>query len=149
MKRAIFPGTFDPFTIGHQDIVLRALPLFDEIIIAIGTNHLKSPTFSEDKRLQDIKHAFANEPRVKVALYEGLTIDFAKQVDAHIILRGVRCVVDFEYERSMAEANRELAGEYPIETVILYTSPQYAHISSTLIRDLQKHQQDISKYLPK
>ena len=144
-KIAIFPGSFDPFTIGHHDIVQRGLALFDEVIIGIGKNCLKQGTFSLDERLAAIQAVYANEPRVKVEAYEGLTIDFAAKHQALFILRGVRSVQDFEYERSIAEANKQLSG---IETVLLYTRPEYAHISSTLIRDLHSHQRDISAYLP-
>lgn len=145
MKRAIFPGSFDPFTIGHYDIVQRSLGLFDEVVIGIGTNAAKSPLFPLEERLEAIRRVFADEPRVKVQTYDCLTVDFARDVDAHYILRGIRCVADFEYERNMAEANREMSG---LETVLLYTSPQYAHISSSLVRDLSKYGKDISPYLP-
>lgn len=145
MKRAIFPGSFDPFTIGHYDIVMRSLDIFDEVVIGIGINSVKKSLFPEEQRLEAISKVFRNEPRVRVQTYNSLTVDFAREVDAHFILRGVRCVADFEYERNMAEANRELSG---IETVLLYTSPQYAHISSTLVRDLYNYGKDISGYLP-
>ena len=126
MKKAIFPGSFDPFTIGHYDIVMRGLQIFDEIIIGIGHNSQKQSTFALEERIQTIKLAFANEPRVKVEAYDGLTIDFAIAHKVPCILRGVRSVLDFEYERNIAEANKQLSG---IETVLLYTSPEYAHIS--------------------
>lgn len=145
MKTAIFPGSFDPFTIGHYDIVKRALTMFDRIVIGIGSNSVKVPSFSEEKRLEAIRKAFADEPRVSVEIYDCLTVDFARQQGAEFILRGVRCVADFEYERNMAEANKELGD---IETVLLYTRPQYAHISSTLVRDLYAHGKDISTYIP-
>ncbi len=145
MKIAIFPGSFDPFTIGHADIVQRALPLFDKVIIAVGENITKTPLFPLKERLQQIEKAFANEPKVTVEAYKGLTADFARERGAAYILRGVRCVADFEYERNMAEANKALTG---METILLYTSPQYAYISSTLVRDLQKHGKDITAFLP-
>ena len=145
MKRAIFPGSFDPFTIGHHDIVLRGLQLFDEIIIGIGHNISKRDAFPLEERLAAIQSAFKSEPRVKVMAYDGLTVDFAAQQQAQFILRGVRSVQDFEYERNIAEANKQLSG---IETVLLYTRPEYAHISSTLLRDLHSHGKDISPYLP-
>ncbi len=145
MKTAIFPGSFDPFTIGHYDIVCRALTVFDRIIIGIGSNSVKKPLFTEEQRLETIRKAFEQEPRVKVEIYNCLTIDFARQQEAEFILRGVRCVEDFEYERNMAEANKELGN---IETVLLYTRPQYAHISSTLVRDLYAHGKDITPYTP-
>lgn len=145
MKRAIFPGSFDPFTIGHYDIVIRGLDLFDEIIIGIGVNGTKKEHTPLPDRLAAIQQVFASEPRVQVAIYDGLTVDFAAQYDAQFILRGVRSVLDFEYERSMAQANTELG---KVETVLLYTRPEYAHISSTLVRDLAAHGRDISAYLP-
>ena len=145
MKRAIFPGSFDPFTIGHHDIVLRGLQFFDEIIIGIGHNINKRDTFPLEERINAIQHAFKGEPRVQVMAYDGLTIDFAAEQHAQFILRGVRSVQDFEYERNIAEANKQLSG---IETVLLYTRPEFAHISSTLLRDLHSHGKDISPYLP-
>ena len=145
MKRAIFPGSFDPFTKGHFDIVMRGLDIFDEIIIGIGINSTKKETFPLQQRLNDIQQYFAAEPRVQVHTYDGLTVDFAAQHQAQFILRGVRSTLDFEYERSMAEANKQLSG---LETVLLYTRPEYAHISSTLVRDLHSHGKDIAAYLP-
>ncbi|MDD2284374.1 MAG: pantetheine-phosphate adenylyltransferase [Paludibacter sp.] len=145
MKRAIFPGTFDPFTIGHYSIVKRGLALFDEIIIGIGVNQLKKTLFDESKRLDIINQAFADEPRVKAMVYNNLTIDFAKSVDAQFILRGLRTVADFEYERTIGDTNRILSG---IETVILFTESAYAHISSTVTRDLISYGKDISAFLP-
>ena len=145
MRIAIFPGSFDPFTIGHHDIVMRALHLFDEIIIGIGRNYTKRETFPLCERLAAIQRIYDNEPRVRVEVYDGLTVDFAAQHNAQFILRGVRSTLDFEYERNIAEANKLLSG---IETVLLYTRPEYAHISSTLVRDLHSHGKDISQYLP-
>ena len=145
MKRAIFPGSFDPFTIGHHDIVLRGLQLFDEIIIGIGHNINKRDAFPLEERINAIQHAFNSEPRIKVMAYDGLTVDFAAEQHAQFILRGVRSVQDFEYERNIAEANKQLSG---IETILLYTRPEYSHISSTLLRDLHSHGKDISQYLP-
>lgn len=145
MKRAIFPGSFDPFTKGHFDIVMRGLEIFDEIIIGIGINSTKKETFPLQQRLNDIQQYFAADPRVQVHTYNGLTVDFAAQHNAQFILRGVRSTLDFEYERSMAEANKQLSG---LETVLLYTRPEYAHISSTLVRDLHSHGKDIAAYLP-
>ncbi len=145
MKRAIFPGSFDPFTIGHYDIVMRGLTIFDEIVIGIGRNSTKKETFPIRERLDAIQRIFADEPRVRVEIYDCLTVDFAAQHGAHCIIRGVRCVEDFEYERNMAEANKQLGG---IETILLYTRPEYAHISSTLVRDLYSYNKDISSFLP-
>ena len=145
MKKAIFPGSFDPFTIGHYDIVLRGLQLFDEIVIGVGHNINKRETFPLEERLAAIQNAFAHEPRVKVMAYDKLTVDFASEQQTQFILRGVRSVQDFEYERNIAEANKQFSG---IETILLYTRPEYAHISSTLLRDLHAHGRDISAYLP-
>ena len=145
MKKAIFPGSFDPFTIGHYDIVMRGLQLFDEIVIGVGHNINKREAFLLEERLTAIQQAFKSEPRVKVLAYDNLTVDFAAEQQAQFILRGVRSVQDFEYERNIAEANKQLSG---IETVLLYTRPEYAHISSTLLRDLHAHNKDITPYLP-
>ncbi len=145
MKKAIFPGSFDPFTIGHYDIVRRALPLFDTIIIGVGTNAQKKPLFSTDERVAAIRDLFADEPKVQVQTYHELTVDFARETGAEYILRGIRTTVDFEYEKACAEANRQMSG---IETVLLFTQPQYAHISSSLVRDLYSYGKDISPYLP-
>lgn len=145
MKRAIFPGSFDPFTIGHYDIVNRGLKLFDEIVIGIGRNSTKKETFPIREREEAIRKIFKDEPRVTVQIYDCLTVDFAREVNAQFILRGVRCVQDFEYERNMAEANKDLGG---IETILLYTRPEYAHISSTLVRDLYSYNKDVSAYVP-
>lgn len=145
MKRAIFPGSFDPFTIGHYSIVQRGLQLFDEIVIGIGVNQNKKALFSTEQRQEMIRQAFANEPRVKVQVYNCLTVDFAQQVNAGYILRGLRTVADFEYERSIADANNKLTG---IETVILFTEAQYAFISSTTVRDLIAYGKSIQALLP-
>lgn len=145
MKRALFPGSFDPFTIGHYSIVKRALELFDEIVIGVGVNSSKKSLFTPDERLQMIKQAFANEPRVVVMSYDCLTIDFAQSVQTNYILRGLRTVADFEYERSIADANRLLSG---IETITLFTEEQYACVSSSLIRDLYHYGKDIQAFLP-
>lgn len=145
MKRAIFPGTFDPFTIGHYSIVERGLAIFDEIIIGVGINQSKKTLFSPEKRLDIIQQAFSNEPSVKYMIYNNLTIDFAKSVDAGFILRGLRTVADFEYERTIGDTNRIISG---IETVILFTESAYSHISSTVARDLISYGKDISAFLP-
>jgi pantetheine-phosphate adenylyltransferase len=145
MKRAIFPGTFDPFTIGHYSIVLRGLSFFDEIVIGIGLNQSKKTLFSVEKRLDLIEQAFKDEPRVKISSYNSLTVDFATAVQADYILRGLRSVGDFEYERNVADANRKLTG---IETVILFTESEYSYISSTIVRDLYSFGKDISGFLP-
>jgi len=145
MKRAIFPGSFDPYTIGHHDIVMRGLQVFDEIVIGIGHNYTKRETFPIEERLAAIQRIYNNEPRVRAEIYDGLTVDFAAEQHAQFILRGVRSTLDFEYERNIAEANKQLSG---IETLLLYTRPEYAHISSTLVRDLHAHGKDIAAFLP-
>ncbi len=145
MKRAIFPGTFDPFTVGHYSIVKRGLSIFDEIVIGIGHNQSKKTLFSIEKRVEMIQKAFEDEPRVKVTAYSTLTVDFASEVQAGFILRGLRSVGDFEYERTIGDNNRILTG---IETVILFTEAEYAHISSTVARDLISYGKDISSFLP-
>lgn len=145
MKRAIFPGTFDPFTIGHYSIVMRGLDLFDEIIIAVGINQQKKTLFDVTKRLEIINQTFQDELRVKAISYDSLTVDFAKSVDAAYILRGIRSVSDFEYEHTIANTNKSLTG---IETVILFTESEYSFISSTIIRDLISYGKDVSAFLP-
>lgn len=145
MKKAIFPGSFDPFTVGHYDIVNRGLEIFDQIIIGIGRNSTKKDTFPIREREEAIRKIFQNDSRIKVVIYDCLTVDLAKEHDAQFILRGIRCVEDFEYERNMAEANKQLAN---IETIILYTRPEYAHISSTLVRDLYAYGKDVSAFVP-
>jgi len=145
MKRAIFPGTFDPFTVGHYSIVLRGLQLFDEIVIGIGINRAKNTLFSAEKRLEIIQQTFETNGRVKVTTYDSLTIDFARSVDAGFILRGLRTVADFEYERTLGDTNRILSG---VETVILFTESAYSHISSTVARELISFGKDITDFLP-
>lgn len=145
MKRAIFPGTFDPFTIGHYSIVMRGLNLFDEIIIGIGVNQSKKTLFDMDNRVNMIRQAFKNEPRVSIEIYDSLTIDFADAMGAKYILRGLRTVSDFEYEHTIANANRQLNG---LETVLLFTETEYSFISSTVVRDLIRYGRDISGFLP-
>lgn len=145
MKRALFAGSFNPFTIGHADIVKRGLELFDEVVIAIGDNQDK-PSSDIDERLTTIRNIYKDESRVRVEVYHSLTVDFAREVGASALLRGVRSVADFEYERQMADANRALAG---IETVVLFTRPELSYISSSLVRDLKKHGADVSTLVAK
>src|SRR5574344_585480 len=146
MRRAIFPGSFDPYTIGHDSIARRALPLFDELIIAIGVNENKQYMFSLEERLKAIRDLYAGEPKIKVEAYSELTTDFAKREKADFIVKGIRSVKDFEYERDQADINRMLTG---IETVILYAEPQLAAISSSVVRELAHFGKGISEYLPK
>lgn len=143
---ALFPGTFDPFTIGHQSLVTRGLALVDEIIISIGVNDQKHTYYSLEKRLEAIRNLYRNEPRVRVMSYQVLTVDFAQAVGARFILRGIRTVHDFEYEKSIADVNRKLSG---IETFILFTEPEHTHISSSIVRELLRYGKDISQFVPK
>jgi pantetheine-phosphate adenylyltransferase len=146
MKRiALFPGSFDPFTVGHASIVRRALPLFDQIVIAIGINEAKRALFPIEKRVEAIRELYSDEPRITVESYNTLTTDFARQVGAHFILRGLRSVRDFEYERDIAEMNSMMDN---IETVFLLTEHQYACISSSAVRELISFGKDVSRYLP-
>ena len=144
-KKALFPGTFDPFTIGHYSLIKRSLQLMDEIVIAIGVNENKNSYFSLDRRIEMIESLYANEPRIQVASYNCLTVDFAKEVDARFILRGIRSVNDFEYEKTIADMNRNMTG---IETFVLFTEPELTHISSTIVRELLKYGHDVSKFVP-
>lgn len=143
---AIFPGSFDPFTVGHESIVERALPLFDEIIIAIGVNPEKKSFLTEEERVKLISDFYKDNDQIKVVAYQGLTVDIAKEYNARFILRGVREVKDFEYERTLGTMNREISG---LETVLLYTLPELGHVSSSLVKELIHYNVDISKYIPK
>lgn len=145
MKKAIFPGSFDPITLGHVDIINRALPLFDEIVIAIGINTEKKYMFSLNKRKQFIENYYTNEPKIKVTTYSGLTIEYCKQINADFILRGLRNPADFEFEKAIAQTNRQLAN---IETVFLLTSAQTSFISSSIVRDVYQNGGDISSLVP-
>ena len=142
---AVFPGSFDPFTIVHQSIVRRAAELFDKIIIAIGINDKKQSTYSEQERITQIKKAVKGIENIEVISYHGLTVDVCKQYDAKYLLRGVRSFTDFEYEQNMADINRKIAG---IETVILFTLPAHASISSSVVRELDKYGYDTTDFLP-
>ncbi len=143
---AIFPGSFDPFTIGHESIIRRALPLFDQIIIMIGYNSNKKPYYQLAKRKDWIKRVFEDEPKIKVGKYEGLTVDYCKKVHAQYILRGLRTAADFEYERAIGQINKKMHPE--IETVFLLTKPEHTAISSTIVRDILRHKGDASLFLP-
>ncbi|MDR1258604.1 MAG: pantetheine-phosphate adenylyltransferase [Tannerellaceae bacterium] len=144
-KIALFPGTFDPFTIGHHSLVMRGLELVDEIVIAIGINENKQSYFSMEKRIDAIRRLYRRETRVRVEAYDSLTVDFAEKTGAHFILRGIRTVNDFEYEKSIADVNRKLNG---IETFILFTEPEHTHISSSIVRELLRYGKDISTFIP-
>lgn len=143
---ALFPGTFDPITLGHTDIINRALPLFDKLYIGIGRNTSKQPMFSESQRLSWIENIYEGNEKLEVVVYEGLTVDCCKKIGANFILRGIRYVNDFEYEKAIADMNRSIAEN--IETVFLTCLPQYTSVASTLVRDVLKYGGDVSKFLP-
>ncbi len=145
MRTAVFPGSFDPMTIGHKALLKKALPLFDRIIVAVGINQQKKPFFALDARLERIRHALLDMPQVEVESYDCLTTDFCRAKQAAFILRGVRDTTDFEYERRIADINRIIAPD--IETVMLFADPQYAAISSTMIRELASFGKDVSMYI--
>lgn len=142
---ALFPGSFDPFTCGHESIVRRALPLFDRFIIAIGVNADKRSFMTMEQRKAFIESVFKDDPRVQVITYSNMTVEVAQEVGAQFIVRGVRLIQDFENEKHLAEVNRDLTG---IETILLYTLPEYSHISSSIVRELVRYGQDIRAYLP-
>jgi len=142
----LFPGTFDPVTLGHTDIIYRAKPLFDKIIIGVGKNSVKSPMFSAEQRLQWFEEIFKNENHIEAAIYEGLTVDFCKKINAKFILRGIRYVSDFEYEKTIADANRTL--DASIETIFLTGEPKYTSVASTIVRDILRNGGDASPFLP-
>ena len=145
-KTAVFPGSFDPFTIGHEDVVIRSLPLFDKIIIAFGFNSSKSGFFDLEKRMNWVRQLFAEEPRIIIDSYQGLTIDFCKLVNANFILRGLRTAADFEYERAIGQINKTMQPE--VETFFLLTSPQYTAVSSSIVREIFRYGGDVSKFIP-
>jgi pantetheine-phosphate adenylyltransferase len=142
----LFPGTFDPVTLGHIDIVNRSLDLFDKLVIGIGKNINKQPMYSDEQRLEWIKEIYKDEPRVDALIYEGLTVDCCKNINAKFILRGIRYVSDFEYEKVIADMNRSLDSH--IETIFLTCSPQFTSVASTLVRDVIRHGGDASQFLP-
>lgn len=142
---AIFPGTFDPFTIGHMSLVERALNMLDEIVIAIGVNEAKSQYFSVDERVRMLEDLFRSNPRVKVLSYNCLTVDLARQCHTGFILRGIRSVNDFEYEKTIADVNRKISG---VETLVLFTEPEHTHISSTIVRELLRYGRSVDEFLP-
>jgi pantetheine-phosphate adenylyltransferase len=145
MRRAIFPGSFDPLTLGHYDIIKRGITLFDELYIAIGINADKKYMFSLEERKRFIEEAFKGEPKIKVVTYQGLTIDFCKEINANFILRGLRNPGDFEFEKAIAHTNRHLS---EIETVFLLTSSGKSYISSSIVRDVIRNGGDYSKLVP-
>jgi pantetheine-phosphate adenylyltransferase len=145
MKKAIFPGTFDPFTLGHHSVVKRTLTFMDEVIVGIGINEGKHCLLSVEKRVEMIQHLYADEPRVKVMAYSGLTVDFAQEHEAGFIVRGIRSVKDFEYEEGIADINKKLSG---IETIFLFTEPELSSVSSSVVRELLHYGKDVSMFLP-
>ena len=145
-KICLFPGTFDPITLGHVDVIKRSISLFDKIIVAIGINSQKTPMFSIEQRTTWIEEIFKDYPQVSVASYSGLTINFCKEVGAQYMLRGIRYIADFEYEKAIADMNRMLAPE--VETIFLTCAPEYTTISSTIVRDVIRNGGDVSKIVP-
>ncbi len=145
-KIAVFPGSFDPITKGHEDLIKRALPLFDKIFVAIGVNSDKKYMFTLEERKAWIRQTFAFEDKIEVATYEGLTINFCRSVGASHIIRGLRNAEDFQFEKSIAQMNRELAAE--VDTVFFVTNPEYAAYSSTIVRDIHRNGGDVSKFIP-
>lgn len=145
-RKAIFPGTFDPFTIGHYSLVKRSLELVDEIVIAIGVNDTKKTYFPLDKRIDMIRSLYKSDSRIVVGTYDSLTVDYAKETGSNFIIRGIRSVNDFEYEKTIADMNRNISG---IETIVLFTEPELTHISSTIVRELLRFGHDVSQFIPK
>lgn len=145
MKIGVFTGSFDPFTIGHDDIVKRALPLFDQIVIGIGVNERKQYRQTKEERVSTIAKVYANEPKIVVKAYSDLTVDFAKRENASYIIKGIRSIKDFEYEREQAEINRMIGG---VETLLLYADPKLASISSSMVRELEHFGRNINEFLP-
>lgn len=145
-RKAVFPGSFDPFTIGHESIIKRAMPLFDLIIIAVGININKKDFFPLDMRVQIIKDIFKSEEKINVDTYQGLTVDYCKKIDAHYIIRGLRTSSDFEYERAYGQVNKTLNTD--IETIFLLTHPEHSFVNSSIVRDIIRNGGDASKFLP-
>ena len=145
-KIAVFPGSFDPFTIGHESVLKRALPLFDRIVVMLGVNNEKKTLFSIEKRKQMIVDLFIDEPRISVETFDGLTVNFCKAIGATHILRGLRTSADFEYERAIAQVNKRM--HHSIETIFLLTMPEHTPVNSSVVRDILKHKGDVSLFLP-
>ncbi|MBR1711801.1 MAG: pantetheine-phosphate adenylyltransferase [Alloprevotella sp.] len=146
MKTAIFPGTFDPFTVGHASIVARALPMFDRIVVGVGVNAGKQPLYTAEERVRRIAELYRGEPRVSAVAYDDLTIDLCRREGADFILRGLRSVKDFEYERDVAAMNQRLGG---VETVMLFCEERYACVSSSVVRELISYGKDVTEFLPR
>jgi len=147
MKIALFPGSFDPITIAHVDILQRSLPLFDKIVVGIGLNSSKQNFLSAEKREEIVKSIFKGNNKVEVYTYEGLTIDFCRKINAQYMVRGIRSASDFEYERAIAQINKSMMPE--AETIILLSRPEYSAISSTIVRDILRNNGDVSQFVPK
>lgn len=145
MNTILFPGSFNPFTVGHQSLVARVLPLFDRVVIAVGVNSSKESDDEASQRVETIRALYASEPKVSVIGYSGLTVDVCVAEGARWMLRGVRSAVDFEYERNLADINRRISG---IETLLLFTLPEYAAVSSSMVRELRSYGRDVSEFLP-
>lgn len=146
MNIALFPGSFDPITLGHVDVIKRAVPMFDKIVVAIGSNANKKYMFTQEQRMEWIRQSFLNESKIEVTTYEGLTIDFAQAIGAKFLLRGLRNPADFEFEKAIAHANQKMAEE--IQTVFLLTSPDTSFISSSIVRDVIRNGGDYKKFVP-
>lgn len=145
VRKALFPGSFDPFTVGHAALVERGLQLVDEIVISIGVNNTKKSWYTLEQRLKMLRDLYSNNPYVKVESYDALTVDFAREMGADFILRGVRSVIDFEYERMIAETNRKIGD---VETIVLFAEPELSHVSSTHIRELLHYNYDVTPFIP-
>jgi len=146
IKLAVFPGSFDPITRGHESVIRRALPLFDEVYVAVGVNTDKNSYFTIEQRLAFIEEVFADESKIKVTKYKGLTVEYCKKVNAKYLLRGLRTSADFEFERSIGQINKKLNPE--IETVFFLTDPQYTSLNSSIVRDILRHGGDASQFVP-
>ena len=147
MKIALFPGSFDPVTKAHVDILKRALPLFDKVVIGIGLNSTKAAYLTLEKRKEMLRAVFADEPKVEVQTYEGLTVEFCKKIQSNYMIRGIRTVSDFEYEKAIAQMNHALEPE--IESIFIVSKPGYSSISSTIVRDIMRNNGDVQQFIPK
>ncbi|WP_395811137.1 pantetheine-phosphate adenylyltransferase [Daejeonella sp.] len=147
MKIALFPGSFDPVTKAHVDILKRSLPLFDKVVIGIGLNSTKTAYLSLEKRKEMLRAVFADEPKVEVQTYEGLTVEFCKKIQSNYMIRGIRTVSDFEYEKAIAQMNHAMVPE--IESIFIVSKPGYSSISSTIVRDIMRNNGDVKQFIPK
>jgi pantetheine-phosphate adenylyltransferase len=147
MKIALFPGSFDPVTKAHVDILKRSLPLFDKVVIGIGLNSTKTAYLTLEKRKEMLRAVFADEPKVEVQTYEGLTVEFCKKIQSNYMIRGIRTVSDFEYEKAIAQMNHAMVPE--IESIFIVSKPGYSSISSTIVRDIMRNNGDVKQFIPK